>query len=165
MRLFPTLRLGAVMVLASGAVPAFAAPEDCAAIAAAFTKMGEVPAFREQIEQSGLSFEATAIGDTLYMKSDGEISEIPLGEGGRAQMFAGVFDVLLVKDCKALADDAIDGRSMKVYEYVLPADGTIILEPITQQLWVSADDGLPYRATNPTGHIEITYEGVEAPKP
>lgn len=165
MRLLPSLRLGALLVLASGTAPALAAPEDCAAIAAAFTKMGGVTAFREQIEQSGLSFEATAIGDTLYMKSDGEISEIPLGEGGRAQMFAGVFDVLAVKDCKALADDAIDGRTMKVYEYVLPADGGLIPEPITQQLWIGTDDGLPYRATNPTGHIEISYDGVEAPKP
>ncbi|WP_137152906.1 hypothetical protein [Devosia sp. FKR38] len=165
MRLFPTLCLGAMMVAGSSAAPALAAPEDCAAIAAAFTKMGDVPAFREQIEQSGMSFEATAIGDTLYMKLDGEISEMPLGEGGRAQMFAGLFDVLRVKDCKALPDDAIDGRSMKVYEYVLPADGGLIPEPITQQLWISSDDGLPYRGTNPNGHIEITYEGVEAPKP
>jgi len=156
---------GALAILLLGLVPATAAPEDCAAIAAAFAKMGDVPAFHEVIEQDDVTFEATAIGDMLYMDMDGEVTPVPLGEGGRAKLFASVFDVFTVKDCTALADEALDGRNMKVFDYVLPPDGAIVTEAITQRVWIGADDGLPYQATNPTGKVDITYEGVVAPTP
>ena len=54
---------------------------------------------------------------------------------------------------------------MQVYEYVLPPNPPFIPEAATQRLWVGADDGLPYRATSPTGEVNIRYEGVEAPTP
>jgi hypothetical protein len=155
----------AIAMIVGCVAPSSAAPEDCAAIAAAFEKMGTVPAFREKIEQDGTSFEATAIGDTLYMVMDGETTELPLPAGGRKKLFETVFDVLVVRDCTAQPDESIDGRAMKVFGYVLPADGGLIPEAIEQRVWIGADDGLPYMATNPTGSVVVTYEGIEAPAP
>ena len=155
----------AIAMIMATAAPAIAAPEDCAAIAAAFTKMGTVPGFHQAVEQDGTSMEMTAIGDTLYMVMDGETTDVALPPGGREKLFAGIFDIITVQDCTALPDESIDGRSTKVFEYVLPPDGALITEAITQRVWIGTDDGLPYKATNPTGIVTITYEGVEAPAP
>lgn len=149
-----------------GAVaPALAAPQDCAAIATAFAQMGTVRAFHEKIEQDGTSMEMTAIGDTLYMAMDSETTALPLPPGGREKLFAGIFDVFTVTDCTALPDEALDGRATKVFDYVLPPDGGLIPKALTQRVWIGVDDGLPYKATNPTGSVVITYEGIEAPAP
>lgn len=155
----------AIAMILGTVAPASAAPADCAAIAAAFERMGTVPAFHEKIEQDGTTFEATAIGDTLYMVMDGETTELPLPPGGRQKLFATVFDTLTVTDCSAQPDDTIDGRPMKVFAYVLPPDGGLITEAIDQSVWIGADDGLPYKATNPSGTVIVTYEGIEAPAP
>jgi hypothetical protein len=155
----------AIAMIIAGALPAVAAPEDCAAIGEAFAKMGTVPAFHEKVEQGGVTMEMTAIGDTLYMMMDGQVTELPLQAGGRAQLFAGMFDQFTVTDCSALPDEAIEGRALRVFDYVLPADGGLIPEAIEQRVWIGVDDGLPYRATNPSGSVTITYAGVVAPKP
>lgn len=155
----------AIAMIVGCVAPASAAPEDCAAIAAAFERMGTVPAFHEKIEQDGTSFEATAIGDTLYMVMDGETTELPLPAGGRQKLFATIFDAMVVTDCVAQAGETIDGRAMHVFSFVLPPDGGLIPEAIEQSVWIGADDGLPYKATNPTGSVTITYEGIEAPAP
>lgn len=147
------------------AAPALAAPEDCAAIATAFAKMGAAPAFREIIEQDGGSYEAVAVGDTLYMTMNGKTTKLPLGEAARTRMFSSLFDVLSVKDCSPLPDAAIDGKPMKVYRYVLPADGGLITTDMEQQVWISADDGLPYLSTSPGGRVTLSYDGVQAPAP
>jgi hypothetical protein len=145
--------------------PAFTSPQDCADIAAAFEKLGQVPAFQQTIVQDGTSMEATAIGDTLYMVMDGEVTKLPLVEGGRAQMFASIFDTLTVKDCTALPDETLDGKEMRVFDYVLPPNPPFIPEALAQRVWVGVEDGLPYRSTNPTGEVLIRYEEVEAPAP
>lgn len=156
---------GCFAIALFAAFPAFAAPEDCATIAAAFEKLGQVPAFQQTIVQDGLTMEATAIGDTLYMAMEGEVHSLALDEGGRAQMFASIFDRLTVKDCTALADEELGGKAMRVFDYVLPANPPFVPEAMTQRIWISTDDGLPHRATNPTGEVAIRYEGVEAPMP
>lgn len=145
--------------------PAFAAPQDCVDIEAAFEKLGQVPAFQQSIVQDGMNMEATAIGDTLYMAIEGEVTELPLTEGARAQMFASVFDILTVTDCVSLPGEDLDGTAMRVFEYLVPASPPFAPEAITQRLWVGVDDGLPYRVTNPTGEVTLRYEGVEAPTP
>lgn len=163
----PTRTTGcfAFAFLLGAAAPAFAAPEDCAAIATAFAQMGTVPAFHEKVEQDGTSMEMTAIGDDLFMVMDGETTKLPLPAGGREKLFAGIFDVFTVTDCSALPDETLDGRATKVFDYVLPPDGGLIPEAITQRVWIGRDDGLPYKATNPTGSVTISYEGIEASAP
>lgn len=163
MNLLRTTHISVLVCLV--ALPVHATPEDCATIAAAFQKMGEAPAFQQTIQQDGLTMEATAIGDTLYMAMDGEVSVLPLDKGGRAQMFTSIFDTLTVKDCTALADEDLDGAAMRVFDYVLPANPPFVPEAMTQRIWISVADGLPYRATNPTGEIAIRYEDVKAPAP
>lgn len=108
-----TLGCFAIAMIITTAMPAAASPEDCATIGEAFARMGTVPAFHEKIEQDGTAFEATAIGDLLYMKMDGEVTQLPLQAGGRAQLFAGLFDTFTVTDCTALPDETIDGRALK----------------------------------------------------
>jgi hypothetical protein len=147
----------------TGLGPACAAPQDCADIAAAFAKMGQAPTFQQTILQDGLNLQATAIGDTLYMAMDGEVSVLPLDDGGRAQMFASFFDTLTVTDCSALPDEDLDGKPMRVFDYVLPANPPFVPAATAQRLWVGVADELPYRATNPTGEISIRYEDVKAP--
>ncbi|WP_240232585.1 hypothetical protein [Devosia lacusdianchii] len=165
MNVTPTSGCFAVVMIFGAAAPASATPEDCAAIGDAFARMGTVPAFHETIEQDGTSLEAIAVGDKLYMVMGGETTELPLQAGGRAQLFAGLFDAFTVTDCAALPDETIDGRALKVFSYVLPPDGGLIPEAIEQRVWIGIDDGLPYLATNPAGSVTITYEGVVAPTP
>jgi hypothetical protein len=155
----------AFVLLAGWFGPTLAAPQDCAEIAAAFEKLGQVPAFQQTILQDGMSMEATAIGDTLYMAMEGEVHTLPLVDGGRAEMFASIFDILTVKDCAALPGEELDGRAMQVFEYLLPPNPPFVPEATMQRLWVGVEDGLPYRATNPTGEVTLRYEGVEAPTP
>lgn len=163
MNLIRTPGCVAIAMIIAATAPAFAASEDCTAIADAFARLGTVPAFHQKVEQDGTTLDAIAVGDKLYMVMGGETTELPLPAGGRAQLFAGLFDTLTVNDCTSLPDETIDGRALKVYDYVLPADGGMIPEAIQQRVWIGADDGLPYQSTNPAGKVTIVYEGVVAP--
>ncbi|UJW85419.1 hypothetical protein [Devosia sp. SL43] len=154
--------LTAVSILGAS-VPALAAPADCEALAEAYGKLGTVPAFRQQVEQDGTKLETIAVGDNLYMNMDGEWTALPLSPGGRAAMFEGTFDILLIKECSVSGEEMLNGKAMVVYDYVLPPIEGLSTEPMPQKVWVGKDDGLPYLVTNPTGQSIVSYEGVEAP--
>ena len=58
-------------------------------------KNGQRASLHEAIEQDGTAFEATIIGDAMYMNMDGEITKLPMTLAKRQEMFAGLFDARL----------------------------------------------------------------------
>jgi hypothetical protein len=162
MRRATSIVLTMAAILAGGA-PAWAAAQDCEALAEAFGKLGTVPAFSQQVEQDGTKLETVIIGDSLYMNMGGEWTTLPLAPGGRAAMFAKTFDILVIKECSVAGSETLNGKDMTVYDYILPPIEGLSTEALPQKVWVGKDDGLPYLVTNPTGQSVISYDGVEAP--
>ncbi len=145
--------------------PATALADACAPIVAAYAKLAEVPAYRQVIALAGQEgAETIAVGDTLYVKSGGEWQTLPLPPGGRKQIMAQITGAGELTDCAEAGADSINGAAMTKHAYQPPKMGNF---PMSRQtVWIGDADGLPRRMATDDGTttVEITYEGVVAPK-
>lgn len=158
-------RLPILAVLAAaGALPARA--DDCATIHGVFEALAGVPAYSQQILMAGdTPAETVAVGETLYVRADGEWSKLELGPGGRlAAMRMAIPDAASLKDCSVVGDEVVEGVETTVYRYLPPDMGGMAQGP--QKLWVGAD-GLPVKMESEDGTtvVTIAYSGVTAPIP
>lgn len=159
------MRLPRLIIAAALLAPAAAHADDCAPIVAAYTKLSEVPAYRQVIALAGgQSAETVAIGDTLYVKSGSpDWQRMDLPPGGRRQTVMQFLDKDALKGCAAAGADTLNGAAMTKYGYEPPVMGGFTTA--RQTLWIGDADGLPYRMTSDDGSatVEISYEGVVAP--
>lgn len=158
-------RLATALFTAALFAPAAAYADDCAPIVAAYTKLAEVPAYRQVIALAGQEgAETIAIGDTLYVRSGGDDwRRMDLAPGGRRQTVMQFLVKDALKGCAAAGAEVLDGAAMTKYGYEPPAMGGFTMA--RQTLWIGDADGLPYRMASDDGSttVEIAYEGVVAP--
>jgi outer membrane lipoprotein-sorting protein len=163
MRLSPKTLLIAAAITAPSS--AFAGPADCENIAAAYEKLGALPAVRQQVSSSdGSKMESIMLGDALFLNADGEWTKMQLQPGQRAAMFKQLFDKLSIDTCTPAGGDTLDGRATTMFDYVVPPLGGGKAD--TQRVWIGADDGLPRQMLSQDGtRVVLSFEGIEAPVP
>lgn len=153
------LALPAMLPLLSSAARA----SDCETVAAAYEKLGTLPAVRQLVSSGGpTELESIMLGDTLYLKSDGEWTEMKLKPGQRAALFSQLFDKLSITECTPAGSETLDGRATAMFDYEVPAMGGMPAD--TQRVWIGADDGLPHQMQAKSGtKVVLSFNGIEAP--
>lgn len=146
--------------------------DDCATVFKAYSDLSAVPSYASTMTQAGMVMKAVVIGETVYANADGQWTKVPLKAGGRLGMLKSfVPEAGSLQDCKAGAADAIDGKAMATYSYVVPVPeemkafaGPDADKP--QTVWIGVDDGLPHKMVAGGGiELTIAYDGVVAPIP
>ncbi|MFZ1681556.1 MAG: hypothetical protein WAT70_11105 [Rhizobiaceae bacterium] len=152
------------LLAAACLLPAAALADACAPVAAAYAKLGEVPAYRQVIAIAGQEdAETIAVGDTLYIRSGDGRETLPLPPGGRKQIMSQIVGNGQLTDCAPAGAESIDGVATTAHGYQPPKMGNF---PMSRQtVWIGDADGLPRRMATDDGStsVEISYEGVVAP--
>lgn len=162
---FPLAVLMAALVLA--AAPARAAGDDCAArIAAAWSKVGDVPAYRQVVDmpKQGLRMETVVIGNAVHSTVAGTTQRMDLPPGGRKALvdrFAGATPTL---SCSAVGEETIDGRPTVVYDFTRAPLPGLEKGPVQQKVWIGKSDGLVRRLVGADAIVDVAYENVTAPR-
>lgn len=160
-------RIAILVTALAAAQPASAATDGCAAaIAAAWAKIGEVPAYRQTVvmAEPKMRMDMVVIGNTFYSTNAGKTDRIELKPGGRkaiVERFAGATPTLA---CAQVGEETIDGRPTLVYDFTRAPVPGLEKEPMRQKVWIGKADGLVRRLVGNRVTIDVAYEDVAAPR-
>ena len=132
-----------------------------------------VPPDRKRIISSDYDMEYIVIGEQVYAKTSGNWAEteIPAATFMGEEVITEMTIAAMVSDAQFVRVDTLDGKPVVVYSYLSTTMSGDIELNSQVELWVGADDGLPYQMIN-TGDIlsaatdpasgESTLQAVQA---
>ena len=148
---------------------ASAAADACQTVLDAYVALSKTPAYRQTIDAPGATrMEMMAIGDTLYVKDEGDWTKLPLQPGMREEMMSQMVpDASALKNCEEVGSESLGGVSTTIYAYEPPPiEGVPDTGP--QKVWIDGE-GLPRRMTadQEDGRLEVDmyFDDVTAPIP
>ena len=160
----PAILIAALVLLAA---PARAASDDCTGrIAAAWAKVGEVPAYRQVVvmAKQDMTLESVVIGNTIHSTVAGTTRRIELPAGGRktlVERFAGATPTIA---CSVVGEERIDGRETVVYDFTRAPLPGLEKGPVRQTVWIGKADGLVRRLVGGETTVSVSYESIRAPR-
>lgn len=138
----------------------------CDRIFASYSKLSEVPAYRQTVRLKGAVIaEQMMVGNDLYTRDGNSWSKQSLEDGARKSLLAAVMaDGASLKDCREGAEETVNGVDTRQYSYALPPmAGVGELGP--QQVWIGTEDGLPHRLVAEKQGTEtiVGFDGIKPP--